>query len=94
MNGINDSINEAIDLCLKTGILKYDWNAFKEFLKTRLRDIDNDEQILQAIFRDLDKIDKIPFTIQRICELIREPGKYKNSEKFMFSFHKLVNLDN
>ena len=93
MNDIN-GINDAISDCIKTGILNYDWSQFKEYLKNKLREIDNDESILENIFRDLDKIDKVPFTIQRICELINAPMKnYKNTKKFLFSFHKLVNLD-
>ena len=93
MNDIN-GINEAILNCLETGNLDYNWSKFKEFIKSRLREIDDDEAILDAIFRDMDRIDKVPFTIQRICEMLTEPLKYyKSTKKFLFSFHKLVNLD-
>jgi hypothetical protein len=93
MNDIN-GINKAMSDCINTGVLNYDWIQFKEYLKSKLREIDNDETMLENIFRDLDKIEKVPFTIQRICELIIEPTKnHKNTKKFLFSFHKLVNLD-
>jgi hypothetical protein len=93
MNDIN-LINEAVVNCIKSGMLDYDWVLFKEYIKKKLREIDNDDEMIGYIFRDLDRIEKVPFTIQRICEMIHEPPKYyKNTKKFLFSFHKLVNLD-
>jgi hypothetical protein len=93
MNDLN-GLKEAIDKCLKIGVLDYDWNTFKEYIKNRLKEIYNDEDNLQTIYREINKIDKIPFTIQRICELISDPEKYyKNKKKFIFSFQKLINLD-
>jgi hypothetical protein len=93
MNDIN-VISESVVNCIKTGILDYEWVLFKEYIKIKLREIENDEKILEDIFRDIDRIEKVPFTIQRICEMLHEPLKYyKNTKKFLFSFHKLVNLD-
>jgi hypothetical protein len=90
---MND-INEEIERCIKTGVFESDWNEFKIFLKVKLREINNDEELLAPIFRDLDRIEKVPFTVQRICEMIKYPNShYKNTKKFLFSFHKLVNLD-
>jgi serine/threonine-protein phosphatase 4 regulatory subunit 2 len=92
--------------CSNTGEFKSDWKEFKGFIKQKLNDIINDYDAdmfttledntkYKLLMQDLEKLNRAPFTIQRICELLLDPKRhYKfNCEKFLFSFHKLVNLD-
>ena len=54
----------------------------------------NDENITNDIIDYINKITIMPFTIQRIAELLLEPEKYYSSLiKYNRAFNKLVNMD-
>jgi serine/threonine-protein phosphatase 4 regulatory subunit 2 len=98
-------IDEIIKHCRLTGELQYNWIDFKNIIKEKLAIIisnygNNLEEFentneYRLLIQNLDSLKVTPFTIQRICDLLNEPKKhYKiNCTKFLFSFHKLVNLD-
>ena len=53
-----------------------------------------DEDIEKDILEFINKINSIPFTIQRIAELLLDPKKYYSSlAKYNRAFYKLVNID-
>ena len=56
----------------------------------------NENRIIKdQILHSLSGFRRIPFTIQRICELLNDPLRfYKNPGKFLFAFNKLVDIDN
>jgi serine/threonine-protein phosphatase 4 regulatory subunit 2 len=99
-------IDEVIKQCSLTGEFIYDWKVFKvaikerisnilcEYDKERVPEFENSNEY-KLLISDLDKLNQTPFTIQRICDLLNEPKRhYKyNCNKFIFSFHKMVNLD-
>ena len=105
MSEINKT-DELIKHCSQTGEFKIEWNEFKNILVNEKlskiisdygcekNDIENSHEY-KLLIQDLERLNKTPFTIQRICDLLTEPKKwYKNNcTKFIFSFHKLVNLD-
>ena len=63
------------------------------FTKTEKIYIDN-ENITNDIIDYINKIKIMPFTIQRIAELLLEPEKYYTSlAKYNRAFNKLVNID-
>ena len=53
-----------------------------------------EEDIGKDILEFINKINLMPFTIQRIAELLLEPKKYYSSLlKYNRAFYKLVNID-
>ena len=55
---------------------------------------DLDENIEKDIVEFINKINLMPFTIQRIAELLLDPKKYYSSLlKYNRAFFKLVNID-
>ena len=58
------------------------------------KNVSEDENITQEIIENINNIKIMPFTIQRISELLLEPEKYYSSlEKYNRAFNKLVNID-
>jgi hypothetical protein len=58
------------------------------------KNVSEDENITQEIIENINNIKIMPFTIQRIAELLLEPEKYYSSlEKYNRAFNKLVNID-
>ena len=63
------------------------------FIKPEKNNINN-ENITNDIIDYINKITIMPFTIQRIAELLLEPEKYYSSLlKYNRAFNKLVNMD-
>ena len=55
---------------------------------------DKDENIEKDIVEFINKMNYMPFTIQRIAELLLEPKKYYSTLlKYNRAFYKLVNID-
>jgi hypothetical protein len=100
-----NTIEDTIKQCSLTGEFKMDWNEFKSLLLGKLdkiiseyeceKELIENSNEYKLIIQDLEKLKQTPFTIQRICDLLNEPKKWyrSNCTKFIFSFHKLVNLD-
>jgi len=64
------------------------------FMKPEKIHINNEENITNDIIDYINKIRIMPFTIQRIAELLLEPEKYYSSLlKYNRAFNKLVNID-
>ena len=58
------------------------------------KNVSEDENITQEIIENINIIKVMPFTIQRIAELLLEPEKYYSTlEKYNRAFNKLVNID-
>ena len=58
------------------------------------KNVSEDENITQEIIENINNIKIMPFTIQRIAELLLEPEKYYSTlEKYNRAFNKLVNID-
>ena len=55
---------------------------------------EKDENIEKDIVEFINKMNLMPFTIQRIAELLLEPNKYYSTLlKYNRAFYKLVNID-
>ena len=64
------------------------------FMKPEKIHINNEENITNDIIDYINRIRIMPFTIQRIAELLLEPEKYYTSlVKYNRAFNKLVNID-
>ena len=58
------------------------------------KNVSEDENITQEIIENINNIKIMPFTIQRIAELLLEPEKYYSTlEKYNRAFNKLVGVD-
>ncbi|KAK8809855.1 hypothetical protein WA158_000798 [Blastocystis sp. Blastoise] len=102
-----DNIIESISI---NGISNYPWDTLQKLLTEKTRRSLNqsnkmypfkaqdgksyDDQI-SVIFDELEKLESIPFTIQRICELLTETNGinvYKNTNKYIMALQKVLNI--
>jgi len=104
----NKQISEHLQKLLKeislTGVSCYDWSALKEVLSVKLAQVlDNynsknpisDFSIQKSrLIEELQEFEEAPFTLQRFCELLVEPGcsVYKTTKSFIFAVEKLVTV--
>ena len=76
---------------------KYFLDYYKKTVETFPKEKKETEQISNVdedIIEYMTNLNKIPFTLQRMAELIVEPTKYyKNANKYNNAFKKLVNID-
>lgn len=80
---------------------EYSWDVLKTYVLDKYKEIVNDfpkegensnedEEIIDYI----NNLNKIPFTLQRIAELLLEPKLYyKTANKYNSAFKKLVNIE-
>lgn len=87
------------------GSSPYEWSTLKKFfleyykktVETFPKEKKENETISNIdddIIEYMTNLNKMPFTLQRMAELIIEPSKYyKNANKYNNAFKKLVNID-
>ena len=68
-------------------------NQNSNLMKEEIYENEN-ESITKEIIENINNIKIMPFTLQRIAELLLEPEKYYSSLlKYNRAFNKLVNID-
>lgn len=87
------------------GNSSYEWSILKKFFldyykKTvetfpkKKKENETISNVDDDIIEYMTNLNKIPFTLQRMAELLIEPTKYyKNANKYNNAFKKLVNID-
>ena len=86
-----DNHDNDIELNLQEQEQEQEQNT--NFLKTK-KNYEEDQNYHKDIIDCINQIKTIPFTIQRIAELLLEPEKYySNVLKYNRAFYKLVNID-
>eukprot|EP00466_Bigelowiella_natans_P009544 jgi/Bigna1/141156/aug1.60_g15864 len=100
---LNDIINDIANI----GSSRYPWNNLKVLLKSKLEEVlelyrkekskttkidgEDFETRHDRALKYISDFKRPPFTLQRMCELLKEPKRYySNIEKFFLAFSKMV----
>jgi len=101
---ITPDMEQAIQLISQTGASCYEWASLKPFIMHKMDqaletlnqenpDIPTFKEHKLKLLTDLNGFEGIPFTIQRMCELIINPrSMYKSTRKFLWALERVVSI--
>eukprot|EP01012_Entosiphon_sulcatum_P025404 TRINITY_DN30718_c0_g1_i1.p1 TRINITY_DN30718_c0_g1~~TRINITY_DN30718_c0_g1_i1.p1 ORF type:complete len:165 (-),score=35.87 TRINITY_DN30718_c0_g1_i1:28-489(-) len=91
-------VNEVVSFIARTGAQCFEWDHLRALLLARTKealgegDAEYNEQ-RDAVLENLQRFQAAPFTLQRLCEILREPHRHHaTKEKLVFAVEKLVTV--
>jgi hypothetical protein len=99
---LNDNLQRIINDIASTGLTCYPWEFLKQLIGYRLEQILDEwqaksplpdfEQQKKKLLDALSGFSGVPFTVQRMCELLVRPTLYSSTKKFIFAYDKLLSV--